>query len=185
MYDKETVLIVVDMQNDFADPRGGLYVKNGGTLVPFINEQIRAASEAKAKIAYSRDWHPPVTPHFAKDGGLWPTHCVQDTWGSAYHPGLLQPRVRDFEALKGKEDKDGFSAFEGTGLAGWLNAKDVKKVVILGLAIDYCVKATALSAVDLGFDTTVILKGTLAVDLEEHDGDKAVFEMVQAGVCFV
>jgi len=184
-YDKETALIVVDMQNDFADPHGSLAVNGALDLIPLVNYQIGEASKAGSRIVYTRDWHPPVTPHFAKDGGLWPTHCVADTWGAEYHPDLFQPDENDHEVYKGEGQLDGFSGFEATDLGGYLNRQNVKKVVVIGLAMDYCVKATALSALDLGFDTTIIDRCVLSVNLEPEDGNKAVFEMRQKGVKFV
>jgi nicotinamidase/pyrazinamidase len=81
-YDAQTALVVVDVQNDFAHPDGGLYVRDGENLVPTINAQIAKAREAGAAVVYTADWHPASTPHFAKDGGIWPDHCVMDTWGA-------------------------------------------------------------------------------------------------------
>ena len=88
-YTRTTALVVVDVQNDFADPDGSLFVAGGHAAVPFINQQIEAALEASASVVYTRDWHPDTTPHFAKDGGIWPVHCVGDTWGSDFHPDLV------------------------------------------------------------------------------------------------
>ena len=85
-YDPTTALLVVDVQNDFADPSGSLYVKGGEQVVPFINAEIDAAQKAGARIFYTQDWHPPSTPHFQKDGGIWPVHCVQNTWGAEFPP---------------------------------------------------------------------------------------------------
>src|SRR5688572_2229203 len=87
-YDPQTALIVVDLQNDFADPKGALYVRGGEDVVPFANAEIRKAREAGALVVYTQDWHPPSTPHFAKDGGTWPVHCVRDSWGAELHPDL-------------------------------------------------------------------------------------------------
>ena len=85
-YDRETALVVVDVQNDFADPNGNLYVTGGEDVVPVINGEIADARSAGARVVYTADWHPASTPHFAKDGGIWPVHCVGDTWGAAFHP---------------------------------------------------------------------------------------------------
>ena len=107
-YDPATALVIVDVQNDFADPAGGLSVAGGDRVVPFINTQIAAARAAGAHVVYTQDWHPAVTPHFAKDGGIWPVHCVADTWGAAFHPDLdiVGPVVR-----KGSSGEDGYSGF--------------------------------------------------------------------------
>jgi len=78
-YDDSTALVVVDIQNDFADPAGSLYVPTGEDVIPLANDEITAARDAGARIVYSQDWHPPTTPHFVTDGGIWPVHCVRDT----------------------------------------------------------------------------------------------------------
>ncbi|MGH2811737.1 MAG: isochorismatase family protein, partial [Actinomycetota bacterium] len=105
-YDENTALIVVDMQNDFADPNGGLYVKGGEAIIDFVNEQIRMVRESGALVVFTQDWHPKSTPHFEKDGGIWPVHCVGGTWGAELHPQLDaaddEPRVR-----KGVAGEDG------------------------------------------------------------------------------
>jgi nicotinamidase/pyrazinamidase len=107
-YDARTSLVVVDLQNDFADPAGGLSVTGGDEIVPFVNAEIGAAGAGGALIAYTQDWHPAHTPHFAQDGGVWPVHCVQDTWGANLHPDLVVdgPIVR-----KGSNGEDGYSGF--------------------------------------------------------------------------
>ncbi|MDM7089799.1 isochorismatase family protein, partial [Enterobacter asburiae] len=107
-YDTSTALLVVDVQNDFADPDGGLYVSSGEEVVPIVNDEVAAARAAGAAVLYTQDWHPESTPHFAKDGGTWPTHCVQGTWGAQFHPDLDVdgPVVR-----KGTDGGDGYSGF--------------------------------------------------------------------------
>ncbi len=189
-YDPRTALIVVDVQNDFADPAGSLAVAGGDTIVPFVNGQIAAAVAAGAFVAYTQDWHPPSTPHFAKDGGRWPVHCVAGTWGAAFHPALdsgAGPAVR-----KGVDGEDGYSGFTvrdprgdglaATDLAPLLVARDIRRVVVCGLATDYCVRATALDALALGYPTSVLVEGVRAVDLVAGDGASALRELVEAGV---
>ena len=107
-YGPHTALIVVDVQNDFADPAGALYVGDGASIIPLVNAEIDAARAAGSRIFYTQDWHPPSTPHFAKDGGVWPVHCVADTWGARLHPALVVsgPVVR-----KGSAGEDGYSGF--------------------------------------------------------------------------
>ena len=103
-YDRLTALVVVDVQNDFADPAGSLYVGGGEQVVPFANAEVERALEAGATIVYTQDWHPPTTPHFEKDGGIWPVHCVQGTWGADLHPDL---RVEGPVVRKGSGGEDG------------------------------------------------------------------------------
>jgi nicotinamidase/pyrazinamidase len=185
-----SALVVVDVQNDFADPDGSLYVRDSAAAIAAVNEAVAAAKSAGALVVYTQDWHPPDTPHFAKDGGVWPVHCVAGTWGAQLHPDLAvegDERIR-----KGSGGEDGYSGFtmadpetgttSSTGLAELLKERDVESVVVVGLATDYCVKATALDAVGLGFPTTVVAAAVRAVDVEAGDGDRALDEMRAAGV---
>ena len=87
-YDPLVALVVVDVQNDFADSRGSLFVRGGSEIVPLVNAEIGLALAAGAAVVYTGDWHPAHTPHFAQDGGIWPVHCVQNTWGAELHPDL-------------------------------------------------------------------------------------------------
>jgi nicotinamidase/pyrazinamidase len=187
-YDERTALIVVDVQNDFADPDGSLYVTGGEKVVPVVNQEVERALEAGALVVYTQDWHPESTPHFEKDGGPWPVHCVQDTWGAELHPEL---EVRGEVVRKGTGGEDGYSGFtvrdpssgeEGaTRLEGILRDRGVEDVVVVGLATDYCVKETAIDARRLGFDTVVLSDAIAAVDLEPGDGERAMEEMRSAG----
>jgi nicotinamidase/pyrazinamidase len=188
-YSPTTALIVVDVQNDFAQAAGSLYVAGAEDAIPFIDAQIEAARDAGATIVYTRDWHPPSTPHFAKDGGIWPAHCVGDTWGAELHPDLI---VVGEHIRKGVGGEDGYSGFTvrnpttgeelSTELEQVLRARNVARVVIVGLATDYCVKETAIDSARLGFATTLLADGIRAVNLEPGDGARAVAAMAAAGV---
>jgi len=181
-YDERTALLVVDVQNDFADPGGSLHVPGGHAIIPRINEEVAAAREASALVVYTRDWHPAVTPHFRKDGGIWPVHCVEQTWGSESHPDL---KIVDGEWIeKGRGGEDGYSAFSvrdpesgepaPTVLDGILEEHGIERVVIVGLATDYCVKQTALDARRLGLATVIVEHAIAAVNLQPGDGDAAL-----------
>jgi nicotinamidase/pyrazinamidase len=190
-YQPTTALIVVDVQNDFADPTGSLSVKGGDAIIPTINSEIEMATSAGALVVATQDWHPDTTPHFAKDGGIWPVHCVGDTWGAELHPDLAMPddapRIR-----KGTNGEDGYSGFTmrdptsgeetPTELDGLLHERGVNDVVVVGLATDYCVSATALDAARLGYTTAALTDAIAAVDLQPGDGDRAVQSMRDAGV---
>jgi nicotinamidase/pyrazinamidase len=188
-YDQKTALIVVDVQNDFADPRGSLYVTGGEAVVPRINREIDQAIEAGAGVFYTQDWHPPATPHFQKDGGIWPVHCVQETWGAQFHRDL---QIRGEVVRKGSHGEDGYSGFtvrdprsgqeHQTPLEARLRERDSERVVVVGLATDYCVKATAIDAATSGFQTVALGEAMRAVDLQPGDGERAVAEMRRAGV---
>nr|MDP9344011.1 isochorismatase family protein [Actinomycetota bacterium] len=182
-YDPKTALVVVDVQNDFADPAGSLYVRGGGDVVPVVNRAIAEARAGGALVVYSQDWHPESTPHFAKDGGIWPVHCVGGTWGAEFHPGLdvgPGPEV----LRKGTGGEDGYSVFTvrdpetgeqaPTALERNLRDHGVERLVIAGLATDYCVKDTALDALRLYFDVTVLQDAIRAVNIQEDDGARAV-----------
>lgn len=188
-YDAFSALIVVDIQNDFADPAGSLSVPGGHAVVPFVNDQVEAVLAAGGHVFYSQDWHPASTPHFEKDGGIWPVHCVADSWGAELHPDLVVsgPIVR-----KGSNGEDGYSAFSmrhavsgetlPTELAELLKVVGAKSLFIAGLATDYCVLATALDARALDYPTTVLGAGVRAVGLVEGDAERALAELQEAGV---
>ena len=187
-YDHHTALVIVDVQNDFADPEGNLYVPGGEHVVPLINAEIARARESGAFVVYTRDWHPERTPHFAKDGGVWPVHCVMDTWGAEFHPDLL---IDGPEITKGSNGEDGYSGFSmrdpetdevtSTELSTLLADRDINRLVVAGLATDYCVKATALDGLSRGFAVELLARAMRAVDLEPGDGQKAIDEVEAAG----
>ena len=187
-YDAHTALVVVDVQNDFTDPEGGLSVTDAESILPEVNARIAACRAAGGLVIYTQDWHPPRTPHFDTDGGPWPVHCVQDTWGAELHPGLVVegPVVR-----KGVDGGDGYSGFSvrdpvsgdvsRTELGSLLEQHGTQHVVVVGLAGDVCVAATAEDAAALGFTTTVPLAATRMVELVEGDGERAIARMRAAG----
>ncbi len=190
-YDASAALVVVDVQNDFADPAGSLSVKGGDAVVPVINREIAMATSAGASVVATQDWHPESTPHFAKDGGIWPVHCVGDTWGARLHPDLAMPEDAP-RVHKGANGEDGYSGFTmrdpttgketPTELDGLLRERGTKRVVVVGLATDYCVSATALDAARLGYDTAVLTDAIAAVNLQPGDGERALQAMRDAGV---
>jgi nicotinamidase/pyrazinamidase len=189
---RQTALIVVDVQNDFADPDGSLFVQGAPHVLDFINDQAATAASHDSLVVRTQDWHPASTPHFAKDGGIWPVHCVAESWGAAFHPDLVAegPIVR-----KGIAGEDGYSGFtvrdpqtgvaSPTELDGLLRRHGVTEVVVCGLATDYCVKETAIDATRLGYLTTLLADGIAAVDLSHGDGARAIADMVDAGVTVV
>jgi nicotinamidase/pyrazinamidase len=189
-YDARTALVVVDVQNDFVDPQGSLYVKGGEAVIEVINSETEKATGAGALVVYSQDWHPQTTPHFQNEGGVWPVHCVADSWGAEFHSGLKvmadAPLVR-----KGTAGEDGYSVFSvrdprtgasyPTQLEGILRALGIRRIVLAGLATDYCVKETALDGRRLGFEVEVLRDGVRAVDLQPGDGQRALEVMEAAG----
>ncbi len=187
-YDPQTALLVIDVQNDFADPSGNLYVSAGETIVPTVNAEIDGATAAGALVVYTQDWHPESTPHFQEEGGVWPVHCVHDTWGAELHPEL---RVSGGSVKKGSGGEDGYSGFSvrdpesgvtaPTELERMLRERGIERVVVCGLATDYCVVETVLDARRLGFDTAVLTDAVRAVNLQPGDGERAIERMQEAG----
>ena len=188
-YTARTALVVVDVQNDFADPQGSLSVRGGLDVVRAVDAEVAAATAAGAPVFYTQDWHPADTPHFAKDGGTWPVHCVQGTWGAQLHPDL---DVRGEVVRKGEHGEDGYSGFSmrdpvtgevvPTRLAQLLRDAGVERLVVLGLATDYCVRATALDGRAQGWPVTVPWSAVAAVDMAPGDGERTREELLAAGV---
>ena len=193
-YDPRTALLVLDIQHDFADPVGSLYVRGGEEVVPLANAEIAAAVDAGADVIYTQDWHPAVTPHFEKDGGVWPVHCVHDTWGAAFHEGLQvdpsAPVIR-----KGTGGEDGYSAFsvrDPRGGEAWqttlgteLRDRLIKRLVVCGLATDYGVVETVSDARARHLDVDVLTSAIRAIDLRDGDGDRAIQRMRDVGAVLV
>lgn len=191
-------LILVDIQNDFL-PDGALAVPAGDEVVPVAN---RLMPEFDLVLA-TQDWHPPdhgsfASQHEGKNVGdvidldgieqiLWPDHCVRNTPGAEFARGLHTERIeRVFR--KGTDPMiDSYGGFfdnqrrKATGLEDYLREKAIDSIFIVGLATDYCVKATVLDAVDLGFETTLITEGIRGVELNPGDCEKAIAKMKQAG----
>jgi len=172
-------LVVVDVQPDFC-PGGALPVPDGDAVIPVINAWLEAAKGKGVTVVASRDWHPSQHPSFEAHGGPWPTHCVQDTPGAAFHANLKLPTGAVVISKGTRLDKDQYSAFDETGLGDWLKARGVKRVFACGLAEDVCVRATAIDAAKAGFETHVISAATRPVTPE--GGEEAVAAMRDAGV---
>ncbi len=187
-YDANTALVVVDVQNDFADQAGSLYVGEGEQVVPVISDEVRAAGTDGGLVAYTMDWHPEHTAHFQVDGGIWPVHCVQATWGAELHPDLL---VKGELIRKGVDGQDGYSGFSvrdpetgergATTLDALLRQRGIERLVICGLATDYCVVETVLDARMLGYPVEVLRAGIRGVELKPGDSDLAITRMRDAG----
>ncbi len=171
-------LLIVDLQNDFC-PGGALPAPEGDKVVPVINSIMHYFP----LVVASKDWHPDTTAHF----GAWPKHCVQNSWGAELHPGLRQDIIHQV-ALKGTGDRDeGYSAFEASNinLEQYLKERSVDSLYITGIAIEYCVKKSARDAVKKGFHTFVVRDAVAGIELHRGDVERALWEMVHAGVMLV
>jgi len=171
-------LIVVDIQNDFC-PGGALPIPQGNEVVPVANSWIHTARALWIPVYCSRDFHPREHPSFREQGGTWPPHCVQDTWGAQFHPSLEIPDQARIVTKGVRFDKDQNSVFEETGLASLLKRDATQRLFVLGLALDVCVKASVLDGLRAGFAVSVLLDGCRAVT--EESGRETINELERAG----
>lgn len=175
-------LLVVDVQNDFC-PGGALAIEKGDEVVSVLNPWIEEALQKGVPVYASRDWHPVGHISFSDQGGNWPPHCIQDTAGAAFHKDLSLP-ANTVVVTKGvRFDRDQNSAFDGTGLAEELRRNGIERVFVGGLALDVCVQASVLDALNEGFETLLLLSATRPVT--EEGGKKAVENMKKAGAVIV
>lgn len=184
----KTAVIGVDITNDFADPKGGLPVLDGHKVVEPTNKLLHA--EGVTVKVLTRDKHDKRSKHFVpkeQGGGGWPLHGIDNTWGFEFYETLDLADATIVSKGMSLAD-DGYSAFEGfvdeTGqtLAEYLREQGVTHIIVTGLATDYCVKATALDGIKEGFYVVLAIDACRAVNIEPTDGEKAVGEMVRAGV---
>jgi nicotinamidase/pyrazinamidase len=174
--DPKTALIVVDVQNDFC-PGGALGVAGGDEL----GDAIREAAGRAATAVATRDMHPPDHCSFVERGGTWPPHCVAGTEGAELHPSIAGVRFDRIQDKGTERDREAYSGFDGTPLAAWLRERGVERVLVAGIASDYCVRATALDALREGFATTVLTDAIKPVELASGDERRALEEMRAAG----
>lgn len=178
--DKESALVIVDVQNDFL-PGGALPVPKGDEAIPALNRYIEVFAKVGAPIFATRDWHPPDHVSFKSRGGPWPPHCVQGTRGAEFHPDLALPKDAIIISKASSPNAEAYSGFEGTRLGEKLKELGVKKVFVGGLATDYCVKNTVLDALKLGFETFFLEDASRGIDLKPGDVKRAIEEMVKGG----
>ena len=175
-----TALIIVDLQNDFC-PGGSLAVPEGDLVVPVVNALIARFTSEGSPIIATRDWHVADHISFVAQGGIWPPHCVQATRGAQFHPDLRLPDDAVFISKGERQDRDAYSGFDGTDLADRLKALAVDKLVVCGLATDYCVKATVLDGLEAGFGVEVMAAGIRGVEVAAGDSQRAIDKMVERG----
>jgi nicotinamidase/pyrazinamidase len=178
-------LLIVDVQNDFC-PGGALAVADGDEVVAPLNREIERFGAAGRPVVASRDWHPAETTHFAARGGRWPPHCVADGPGAAFHAALrLPPDVIVVSKGTGARE-DAYSAFEARDAAGRtlgeiLRERGVERLVVGGLATDYCVRASVLDALGQGYGVEVLRDAVRGVDVSPGDSERALAELAGAG----
>jgi len=172
-------LIIVDVQNDFC-PGGALAVPEGDQIVPIINKYIGKFVSKNALVVATRDWHPKNHVSFKEYGGLWPAHCVQNSWGAEFHPMLNLPKNAIIVSKAYEPNVEAYSGFQGTELDKMLKERHVKRLFVCGLATDYCVKATVLDGLKLGYEVYLLVDAIKGVNVRPGDSEKAINEMVKA-----
>lgn len=169
-------LLIIDFQNDFT--AGGALEVPGGDE---IGEPVRKLAERFDTVVATRDWHPPDHASFETEGGPWPVHCVQGTHGAALHAAMEGIDLDAIVDVGHQREDEGYSGFESPVLAEILRGRGVDRVYVVGLATDYCVRASAIDAAREGFETVVVEDAIRAVEVEEGDGERAIEDMRQAG----
>ena len=182
---KDAALILVDIQNDFC-PGGALAVAEGDEIVAVVNRLMPGFP----LVVSTQDWHPANHISFKERGGPWPPHCVQGTRGAELHPALNTGTVANYFRKASSPDKDAYSEFEGVDENGrtldeFLKSRKVKKVYVAGLATDYCVKATVLDALKLGYEVFAVTDAMRAVNVNPGDDAKSLGEMESSGAHLV
>jgi nicotinamidase/pyrazinamidase len=180
----DAALILVDVQSDFC-PGGALAVPEGDKVVPVLSREADRFAKAGRPVIVSRDWHPTETTHF----NAWPPHCIQGQPGARFHPDLRLPGGSIVVSKGMGATEDAYSAFQARDeadrpLADILRQRGVRRLVVGGLATDYCVRATVLDALRHGFQVTVIENGIKGVELRPGDSARATEEMRGAGAQF-
>jgi nicotinamidase/pyrazinamidase len=182
---ENAALILVDIQNDFC-PGGALAVAEGDEIIEVVNRLMPRFP----LVISTQDWHPANHVSFKEQGGPWPPHCVQGTRGAELHAALDTSRIAHYFRKAATPEKDAYSEFEGSDAQGHslndvLKSGGVKKVYVVGLATDYCVKATALDALELGYEVFAVTDAMRAVNVSSEDGALALEEMKNRGARLV
>ena len=173
-------LLLVDVQVDFL-PGGRLPVPGGDHVLEPLNRAIAAFAARGLPVVATRDWHPVDHCSFTPQGGPWPPHCVAGTPGAAFAPALRLPPHPLLVSKATPPERESYSDFADTGLAQTLRDAGVGRLVVGGLATDYCVQASVLDACAAGFDVLVLRDGIAAIDATPGDGERALARMRDAG----
>lgn len=177
-------LLMADIQYDFL-PGGALGIAHGDEVIGVLNRYIAAARRAGIPVYATRDWHPPDHCSFRAQGGPWPEHCVAGTRGAAFSDALELPADAIIVSKATRRDAEAYSAFSGTDLAQRLKDAGITRLLIGGLATDYCVLNTVRDALALGFQVLVLQDAIRPVDVQPGDGARAEAAMREAGAQMV
>jgi nicotinamidase/pyrazinamidase len=173
-------LVVVDVQNDFL-PGGALAVPRGDETISLLNRWIEQAVTARIPVFATRDWHPENHCSFRARGGPWPPHCVQGSAGADFVRELRLPLSANVVSKGTDPDRDAYSGFQGTDLDDRLRALAVRRLLVGGLATDYCVLETVRDALARGYEVVLLKDAVRAVDVVAGDGERAQQEMIRLG----
>jgi nicotinamidase/pyrazinamidase len=173
-------LILVDVQNDFL-PGGALAVPRGDEVLATLKGWIARFRAAGLPVFATRDWHPADHCSFAAQGGPWPPHCIAGTPGADFAAALALPGAARMISKATTRDQDAYSGFAGTTLHAELQALGVRRLLVGGLATDYCVLNTVQDALSLGYAVVLLLDAIRAVDVAPGDGERAIAAMLAAG----
>ncbi|PHM38735.1 bifunctional nicotinamidase/pyrazinamidase [Xenorhabdus innexi] len=200
----KTALLLIDLQNDFCTG-GALAVKESEEVIAVANEAIQLCQQYSVSIIASQDWHPSDHMSFAVNSGQpvgelgvlngipqiwWPVHCVQGKSGAEFHPALNHAAIQEVFRKGENPQIDSYSAFfdndrkNATRLHHWLSEQHINRLLILGIATDYCVKFTVLDALEHGYETYVITEGCRGVNIQADDSLRAIEEMAAKGAKF-
>lgn len=177
-------VLIVDVQKDFL-PGGSLAVPHGDEVVAALNRCLAAARARRLPVFASRDWHPRDHCSFRAQGGPWPEHCVAGTPGAEFTPALDLPPDAVIISKATRRDADAYSAFSGTDLARRLRDLGVRRLLVGGLATDYCVLNTVRDALGHGFEVLLLQDAVRAVNVKPGDGERAERDMRAAGAVAV
>lgn len=177
---EKSALIIVDVQNDFLSG-GTLAVPNGDQVIEPLNKYIELFNKKGLPVFATRDWHPRNHVSFKERRGPWPPHCIQNTQGAEISKKLrLPPNVKIIDKAFSL-DRDSYSGFQETILDLELRKLGIRRLFIGGLATDYCIKATVLDSLELGFETVLLLDAVKGVDINPGDSENAIRTMILRG----
>ncbi|MTD32313.1 isochorismatase family protein [Paludibacterium denitrificans] len=173
-------LLLVDMQNDFL-PGGASAVASGDQVIAVLNAWLARFAAAGLPVFATRDWHPAQHCSFQTQGGPWPPHCVASTHGAGLTGSLHWPSGTQIISKATVPDAEAYSGFSHTDLHERLQAAEVTRLFVGGLATDYCVLETVLAALQHGYRVVLLQDGVRAVEVQAGDGKRAIAQMMAAG----
>jgi nicotinamidase/pyrazinamidase len=177
-------LVIVDVQNDFL-PGGALGVPHGDEVIPVLNRYIDLFLTKGLPIIATRDWHPVNHCSFTAQGGPWPPHCIANSPGAGFAPGLRLPPECTIISKAASPDKDAYSGFGGTDLDAVLRSHGVRRVFIGGLTTDYSVLNTVKDALENSYHVHVLRDAIRAINIQPDDGCEAEREMLAKGAIMI